>query len=187
MKIRQSNSLLNSYGPLAILIFIWMFAFMLSSPLFLFNILHTISLNLQSKDINFISEINTINSNNISEMAFDFKSDLRSFDDVKHISINHCVENSPFHSSRLLFSYASLLIQYTLPFLIVGIAYGSIWWKLKSHREKLKHHQKTSKNMKRVEHKSESNNLAVKVVNGRHSLCNPSVSSPNEIIEKKPY
>ena len=49
-KIRQHNSssLLSSYGTFFILLFIWLFAFTLSSPLFQFNKLHTLSLDLQN-------------------------------------------------------------------------------------------------------------------------------------------
>ena len=69
--------------------------------------------------------------------------------DFTSININHCIENSPFLQSRLIYSYVSFVIQYTLPILIVALAYGNIWWKLKKHRNNLKSHQKDSRQMQK--------------------------------------
>ena len=151
MKVRQSNNVLSSYGPIAILIFIWVFAFILSSPLFFFNIL----ISLKPNDFN----LNFTDLGNSTELSFDFKND-KFENELKQLNINHCIEHSPFKQSRFIYSFASLLIQYTLPFLIVGIAYGSIWWKLRNHRNKLKHHQKSSSKQcqKRME-RTDSNTL----------------------------
>ncbi len=44
IKIHQNKSILRSYGTFLLLIFIWLFAFILSSPLFMFNKLHTLDL-----------------------------------------------------------------------------------------------------------------------------------------------
>ncbi|CAF1060662.1 unnamed protein product [Brachionus calyciflorus] len=142
MKVRQSNSVLNSYGPIAILIFIWVFAFILSSPLFFFNVL--ISLEPHDFNLNFTE---SINSTEIDKIAHD----------LPQLHIHHCIEHSPFKQSRFIYSFASLLIQYCLPFLIVGIAYGSIWWKLRKHRNKLKHHQKNASKNKKDDNKSDTN------------------------------
>ncbi len=46
MKLRQSDTVFKSCGAFSILIFIWMFAFILSSPLFIYNTQHNISLNI---------------------------------------------------------------------------------------------------------------------------------------------
>lgn len=59
------------------------------------------------------------------------------------LNVNHCVENWHNHTTRMIYSYSSLLIQYILPILIVGIAYGRIWWKLKNHRRRLRKHDFT--------------------------------------------
>ena len=48
IKVHQNNSILRSYGTFLILIFIWLSAFILSSPLLLFNKLYTISLDLHN-------------------------------------------------------------------------------------------------------------------------------------------
>ena len=44
MKIRKSQSLFNSYAAIAFLILIWVFAFFLSLPLFLFSRISSINL-----------------------------------------------------------------------------------------------------------------------------------------------
>ncbi|RNA31346.1 neuropeptide F receptor [Brachionus plicatilis] len=154
MKVRQSNNVLNSYGPIAILTFIWVFAFILSSPLFFFNVL----ISLEPRDFNFNFTINWTDSKN--EL---FENQL------EQLNIHHCIEHSPFPQSRFIYSFASLMIQYTLPFLIVGIAYGSIWWKLRNHRNKLKHHQQNSSKQQKKDDKSESNSL-VKKCNRSHAI-----------------
>jgi len=44
------------------------------------------------------------------------------------------------------------VIQYTLPILLVLLAYGNIWWKLKKHRKNLKSYQRDSKLMQKKAH-----------------------------------
>jgi hypothetical protein len=162
MRIRQNKGTVGSYTPIVILIFIWLFAFLLSSPLFFFNTIN--SMLLDFNDNNLLGGNGNGHFNHTSPTAEDHhadngvlpessstttsatttsQNDMFDFDtsDLKFIKIDHCIESSPFMSSRLIYSYASLLIQYTFPILIVGVAYGSIWWKLKTHRNKLKNHK----------------------------------------------
>jgi hypothetical protein len=147
-RIRQKSTLTSSFGSIAILIFIWFLAFFLSSPLILFNRIETMYIDFDSNIIN--TKNDTLDFNNTTssynENYFDsrkyesnnrtvlnrsdkirIKRDLsgdKLIDFSDSININHCVENSPFHQSRLIYSYVSLLIQYTLPILIVGTTYG---------------------------------------------------------------
>lgn len=189
MRIRQTGNIFSSYGSIACLVFIWAFAFLLSSPLFLFNIYKPLLLNYDysSKDLVIAPPIDLkspssspssslTNATSVSVLGGgDHSTNLTAYalglhasydttsintaggtggvgssadsilldeDLMAHINVAHCIENSPFHQSRLIYSYASLVIQYTLPIIIVGVAYGSIWWKLKKQRNKLKsHHQ----------------------------------------------
>lgn len=164
MKVRQSNNMVSSYGPIGILTFIWVFAFILSSPLFFFNVL----ISLEPKDFNF----------NFTMSWNDSKSDLFE-NQLEQLNIHHCIEHSPFPQSRFIYSFASLMIQYMLPFLIVGIAYGSIWWKLRNHRNKLKHHQQNCSKQKK-EDKSESNSLINKF--SRNQMTN---IIPNDNLDRK--
>ena len=215
MKVRKSHSLFQSYGAIGILIFIWLMAFLLSSPLFLFSRITFMSFEIQSNHtINIQHEILKPSMNSLSiitEKVFlynmteppDFESDHIGLSkrntyalpiinqkknlhhhkkynlstkptfilnpslptttttktsktteepfefDLDSYKIYHCVENWPEYNSRMIYSYFTGLIQYILPFIIVGISYGSIWWKLKRHRNKLKMH-------------SEAKNLAAK-------------------------
>lgn len=191
MRIRQSGNIFSSYGSIACLVFIWVFAFILSSPLFFFNIYKPLLLlNVDSKDIvlappadllkpssssssssasnasaafsSYSSRSSFNNDHNTNVTSFTaymlpYQSDTTGsspssggdsiiIDDdlLAQIDVAHCIENSPFHQSRLIYSYTSLIIQYVLPILIVGIAYGSIWWKLKKQRDKLKSHHQTN-------------------------------------------
>ena len=147
-RIRQKSTLTSSFGSIAILIFIWFLAFFLSSPLILFNRIETMYIDFDSNIINIKNDILDVdnitssydenyfdsNKNEINnKVALNRTSNIRSKRDIsgdklmdfsKSININHCVENSPFHQSRLIYSYISLLIQYTLPILIVGTTYG---------------------------------------------------------------
>jgi hypothetical protein len=184
MKIRQTGNIFSSFGSLLCLVFIWAFAFLLSSPLFLFNIYKPLLLNFDSSsnDITVFAQettpISLFQTDTSSSSSVDFSlplsstsslakmhvsqsmidsqldlgasaADLNAAPDEFYFNLNvaHCIENSPFHQSRLIYSYASLLIQYTLPILIVGVAYGSIWWKLKKQRDKLKSHQHNALNV----------------------------------------
>lgn len=183
MKIRQTGNIFSSFGSLLCLVFIWAFAFLLSSPLFLFNIYKPLLLNFDSSsnDITVFAQETTpisLFQTDTSSSSVDFSlppsstsslakmhvsqsmldsqidlgasaADLNAAADEFYFNLNvaHCIENSPFHQSRLIYSYASLLIQYTLPILIVGVAYGSIWWKLKKQRDKLKSHQHNALNV----------------------------------------
>ena len=81
--------------------------------------------NLSKKPSHFI-ESNT----ETYELNFDFDINL---------NVVHCLEHWP-NNLRIIYSYFSGLIQYILPFIIVGMSYGCIWWKLKIHRTKLKKH-----------------------------------------------
>ena len=156
-RVRQNNNLLTSYGSILFLSSIWLFAFLLSSPLIFFNRIETMFINLDSSFT--VSSANgslPVNSNSTSDehVVRRFKRDdtfQHEFSDSE-INIHHCIENSPFIQSRLIYSYVSFLIQYTLPILIVALAYGNIWWKLKKHRNKLKKHKKVS-------HRAEKNAL----------------------------
>jgi hypothetical protein len=182
MKVRQKNAFFCSYGALGGIIFIWIFAFLLSSPLFLFNTLNSMQINL-NEDLPYLINTTSLHNNINKDDEFSLKSSSsfsssppsdfyasltpigtlttsvnNEFDDssnfnfefdpneLKLIKINHCIEYSPFNQSRLIYSYASLMVQYMLPFLIVGLAYGSIWWKLRNHRNKLKKHKNNSNN-----------------------------------------
>jgi hypothetical protein len=153
MKIRTTSVALRSYITFAFLTFIWFFAFLLSSPLFLFNKIESQLIDLDVEAVNGLyndtdasESSNEANSSlnadaigehhsNIDEIDLAFLNGKRTIYDVYH-----CVENWPFNHSRLFYSYSSLLIQYILPILIVGVAYGSISLKLKKQRSKLKNH-----------------------------------------------
>ena len=94
-------------------------------------------------------EIN-LSNNNEEEMNLTIQSYFNSsFDDQNLNNSNsfgylvYCVEKWPHVHSRIIFSSTSLLIQYILPILIVGVAYGQIWWKLKRHRKKLRAYTET--------------------------------------------
>lgn len=210
MKIRQKNTFFSSYGSIAALIFIWVFAFLLSSPLFFFNIHKTSSLNLGSNEFSPTNDANydSITFNNNTNMTNTMDDWLRSStssgvtslhldgedainqDELeeefyKLMSVSHCIENSPFHQSRLIYSYASLLIQYMLPFLIVGIAYGSIWWKLTSHRNKLKSHNVNSTPLHQQQAKDETKkNQIVASTNGTAPVSSRVVNSSHPIERK---
>ena len=149
MKLRQNNTILHSCGTISILAFIWLFAFILSSPLFIFNTQLTLSLDIHPNDLiqieqEFTSphESTNVTNNYLVNITNSFVSTMsaKDGDDISSFKIYHCVENWPYHQSRIIYSYAALLIQYIFPILIVGIAYGSIWWKLNSQRNKLRTH-----------------------------------------------
>ncbi len=147
--VRQSNNL-RSCRSIGILVLIWFMAFFLSSPLFFFNRIESIIIKLDANvnDANYLLE--SVNDTlNYSMPVGSYASTTTAKNIIEgslnEIVINHCIENSPFNQSRLIYSYASLLMQYVLPILIVGIAYGSIWWKLKTQRDKLKHHSEKFK------------------------------------------
>ena len=167
LKIRKSNTKatsLRTYSSILICVFIWLFAFLLSSPLFIYNITTHISVSLnepslQSRELESFpndildSKIDLITSLNRMIMTlngtflpFTKSSEVNSTQSIKFneniYSIYHCVENWPSGETRMIYSYSSLLIQYILPIIIVGLAYGSIWWKLKNHRKNLKNHTK---------------------------------------------
>ena len=145
-RISKKNSLLNSCGSIVSLVLIWLFAFFLSSPLIFFNRIETIDIDFDaSMHLNEHGENKHFNA---SESKIERNKRMTSFkdsNDFTSININHCIENSPFLQSRLIYSYISFVIQYTLPILIVALAYGNIWWKLKKHRNNLKSHQKDSR------------------------------------------
>ena len=173
-------------------------AFFLSSPLFLFNRIESILIRLDSEnDANYLT--NSLNES-FSNKSLHLDSNLDSMKRIEVmgtvdessslsvIDINHCIENSPFHQSRLIYSYASLLTQYTLPILIVGIAYGSIWWKLKSQRNKLKNHQninnKNSQSKSKNYKASDGLSVLEQVSNTIQPSCNQ-INSLNVKDEKK--
>ena len=161
MKLRQNNNtILHSCGTISILAFIWLFAFILSSPLFIFNTQLTLSLDIHPNDLIQIEQEftsphertnNTTNKNvsvnNKTLNSFVSAVSAKDGDDISSFKIYHCVENWPYHQSRIIYSYAALLIQYIFPILIVGIAYGSIWWKLNSQRNKLRSHTRNDLNL----------------------------------------
>jgi neuropeptide F receptor len=140
MRVRQSKGATTSWAPILIIIFIWLFAFLLSSPLFFFNTINSMLLdfndNLMTGGSG--SEFNQTGEDMLPGAQSTFEFDTS---DLQLIKIDHCIESSPFMSSRLIYSYVSLLIQYMLPIIIVGLAYGSIWYKLKTHRNKLNNHR----------------------------------------------
>lgn len=161
MRIRQKGNIFSSYGSIICLIFIWAFAFLLSSPLFFFNAYKPLLLNFdlsssdmssdQSDDASDVaaaaitavdSTVNDQRQQHTSTTTNDNDNEIFLSNEhlLTHINVAHCIENSPFQQSRLIYSYTSLIIQYVLPILIVGTAYGSIWWKLKKQRDKLKSH-----------------------------------------------
>lgn len=201
VRVRQTNTNKStSFGliPLIIIILIWLLAFLLSSPLFLFNTMKSMELDIDlasqgsigylsngsSSSINIVSLYETdpsddmyaASSSSIRDSdrhepsslspppdkvflkptpsnragpssqggAGDAAAIYEDFDILDLMKINHCIESSPFASSRLIYSYATLVLQYLVPILIVALAYGSIWWKLKTHRKKLKNHQSTT-------------------------------------------
>jgi hypothetical protein len=162
MKLRQNNSILRSWGGVITLLCIWIFAFILSSPLFRYNKIHTLVLDIHQlegmvhigadQDITteILSNNNELSNLNISSLInlvrMDGPISSRELEDEetrKTYIIYHCVENWPWQS-RLIYSYTSLLLQYTVPILIVGIAYGSIWCKLNKQRKRLKSHHNIS-------------------------------------------
>lgn len=154
MKIRQSNNFLSSYGSITCLIFIWAFAFLLSSPLFIFNKYfkeknsYIFQENLNSSSNEFASNSSISNNSSFASHEHETLEQFEFDETLSEVTVAYCIEDWPFPKSRLIYSYASLLIQYTLPIIIVGIAYGSIWWKLKSHRNKLKSHNQQSNTSK---------------------------------------
>nr|QVK45889.1 G protein-coupled receptor [Proales similis] len=144
-QVNKTKQINNSLGSIMILVGLWMTAFLLSSPLLFFNRIQTISLdfdlnammeNQLGNDSMDVSELESLGDSVLAQSASSSSSDDLSV----RLRIHHCIENSPFNQSRLIYSYVSLLIQYVLPILIVGIAYGSIWWKLKKQKEKLRTH-----------------------------------------------
>ncbi len=165
-------------------------AFFLSSPLFLFNRIESILIRLDDNDANYL--ISNSNGSMINK-TFHFDSNfevskkidqINAFDETDYtsvIDINHCIENSPFHQSRLIYSYASLLTQYALPIIIVGIAYGSIWWKLKSQRNKLKNHQNMKNNSNQPKSKS---NITCDVLEQVSNTNQPSCNQINSLNVK---
>ncbi len=182
--VRQSNNI-NSVRSILVLVFIWFLAFFLSSPLFLFNRIESILIRLDDNDTNYLTSYSngsmsnkSINCNSNSEvsMILDQFVTADEIDSTNIIDINHCIENSPFHQSRLIYSYSSLLTQYTLPIIIVGIAYGSIWWKLKSQRNKLKNHQNMNNKSNQPKSKNYRTGHSLFVMeqasNSNHPSCN---------------
>ena len=126
--MRQKNKNQNqAYSNLSIVfvVLIWISSFLISSPLFVFNTLEDSSMEINLHNIEFNAS-NTENENNASESV------------NRYGYLVYCVEKWPHAYSRILFSCFSLLVQYILPILIVGVAYGQIWWKLKRHRSKLR-------------------------------------------------
>lgn len=114
-----------------ICILIWLFAFLLSSPLFLFN-----------KTNNFSVSFNDDESLSLESISFNSNlTYIPIINDSYVYSVDHCVEDWKNHQARMVYSYSSLLIQYIMPIIIVGLAYSSIWWKLKKNRTKLKQHK----------------------------------------------
>ena len=164
VKIRQTNSLLRSYGTFLIIVFIWLFAFILSSPLFLFIQLQTLTIKF---GIDFSNKIlvnvktnavidSSFNNSNILQPPTELFQPNEKNNGLSTYEIYHCVENWPYHQSRVIYSFMSLLLQYIMPILIVGIAYGSIWCKLNKQRNKLKSHTRIKKK-KNVENSIDDN------------------------------
>jgi hypothetical protein len=104
----------------------------------------------------YLNEMNFLNANESKLIRKKRMSPFKNEDPIEftshRININHCIEYSPFIQSRLVYSYASFVIQYTLPILLVLLAYGNIWWKLKKHRKNLKSYQRDSKLMQKKTH-----------------------------------
>jgi hypothetical protein len=135
--VRHKNTNQNQTHSIWSIVFvfiIWLASFLISSPLFFFTEIENSSM-----------EINLSNNEEGEEMNLTIQSYFNSsFDDQTLNKSNsfgyliYCVEKWPHTHSRIIFSSISLLIQYILPILIVGVAYGQIWWKLKRHRKKLR-------------------------------------------------
>lgn len=159
-RIRKSGRLFS----IACLAFIWIFAFVLSSPLFLFNLQISVFDTVPPLTADFSQSSSDdaephsgsglgAGASNSSAPRWPpppLTKEIIILDEqvgtdtpiaADDIHIFYCIENSPFHQSRLVYSYVSLIIQYMLPILIVALAYSSIWWKLKTQRSKLKRHQ----------------------------------------------
>ena len=144
VRLRQSSSksILRTYYSMTICVLIWLFAFMLSSPLFIFNTTTHISLSLNENSPH--TQLLDTLSNEMIDMTGESlipftslskdnttlysttssPSNFSSFliDDNYAYSIYHCVENWNNHKTRMIYSYSSLMIQYVMPILIVGIA-----------------------------------------------------------------
>jgi hypothetical protein len=112
------------------------------------NHLENILLSRSEEKSNFNKSERNLTSKTIFTEASEKSETASSFDfnneGISTFKIYHCVENWPFHQSRMIYSYSSLLIQYILPILVVAIAYGSIWWKLNKQRKKLKNHTRNN-------------------------------------------
>lgn len=172
VRLRQSTAKsaeIRTYFSMAICALIWVFAFLLSSPLFYYNTTTHISVSFNENGLHAAPSLETLPSTTLEESLLPFTSTTTlgttiplassttktpssqnltdSFlvldDNDYQLSIYHCVEKWQNHKTRMIYSYSSLLIQYILPIVIVGAAYMSIWWKLESHRSKLRKHTDT--------------------------------------------
>ena len=208
VRLRQSSSksILRTYYSMTICVLIWLFAFMLSSPLFIYNTTTHISLSLNENSFN-TQLLDTLSNEMIdmtSESLIPFTSlskdntslysttssptNFSSFliDDNDVYSIYHCVENWTNHKTRMIYSYSSLMIQYVMPILIVGIAYCSIWWKLKTHRSKLKKHtNKFTDTQFKINKDLKTNLLTINELNTHTSMVSKKRTSLNNEHKKR--
>ncbi len=180
MRMRNSNTKstsMRTYMSIVICVFIWLFAFVLSSPLFVYNTTTHMSVSLDEPSLQTQEPYQNDYSDHSKTPLTSFATTLNStvplfsklsddninitqtieFDENVY-SIHHCVENWRSSEIRMIYSYSSLLIQYILPIIIFGLAYGSIWWKLKKHRKNLtKHNLKLNHQVEQNTHTNHDN------------------------------
>ncbi len=208
--VRKNTTFSNSFDSILVIVFIWLMAFLLSSPLFFFNQLETISINFDMTHMShelasnqsehgFLSTTTTrTNVEAILDRNRLEKKENKIEHSLERLNIYHCIENEPFQEStrqsvnesyhtRLLYSYSSLIVQYVLPILIVGIAYGSISWKLKKQKDKLKKHQLVHLKPANINVASSAvkNDIATHDLNSANSNCEKATKSNTQKSQEK--